>query len=84
VINLGDKAWPLPKYNIPCNTVRKYGTGSSPDEIIELFPLYLILPAALDPGVCSAANRNEYQKNLSGRKARPTRKAGLFCLSASD
>jgi hypothetical protein len=26
------------------------------------FLIYLILPAALDPGVYSASNRNEYQK----------------------
>jgi hypothetical protein len=33
------------------------------------FSLYLILPAALIPGVYSASNRNEYQKqkkNVSG------------------
>jgi hypothetical protein len=28
----------------------------------EWFSMYLILPAALDPGVYSASNRNEYQK----------------------
>jgi hypothetical protein len=33
-----------------------------------IFPIYLILPAAVDPGVYSASNRNEYQKqkNFSG------------------
>jgi hypothetical protein len=34
-----------------------------------IFSIYLILPAALDPGVSSASNRNEYQKeksNVSG------------------
>jgi hypothetical protein len=34
------------------------------------FSIYLILPAALDPGVHSACNRNEYQKhknNVSGK-----------------
>jgi hypothetical protein len=33
------------------------------------FSIYLILPSALDPGVYSASNRNEYQKqktNVSG------------------
>jgi hypothetical protein len=32
------------------------------------FYIYLILPAALGPGVYSASNRNEYQKqkNVSG------------------
>jgi hypothetical protein len=28
----------------------------------ECFPIYLILSAALDPGISSASNRNEYQK----------------------
>jgi hypothetical protein len=43
--------------------------GSSPDEVIVFFfSIYLILPAALGPGVYSACNRNEYQKqeNVSG------------------
>jgi hypothetical protein len=34
-----------------------------------VFSIYLILPAALGPGVYSASNRNEYQKeknNVSG------------------
>jgi hypothetical protein len=43
--------------------------GSIPDQII-FFLIYLILTAALGPGVYSASNRNEYQKhknnNLSG------------------
>jgi hypothetical protein len=34
--------------------------GSRPDEVN--FSIYLILPAALGPGVHSASNRNEYQK----------------------
>jgi hypothetical protein len=42
--------------------------GSIPDEVI--FKIYLILLAALGPGVYSASNRNEYQKhknsNVSG------------------
>jgi hypothetical protein len=33
-----------------------------PDQIIEFFSIYLILPAALGLGVCLASNRNEYQK----------------------
>jgi hypothetical protein len=50
-----------------------YGTnrkvaGSRPDEMN--FYIYLILPATLGPGVQSASNRNEYQKqknnNFSG------------------
>jgi hypothetical protein len=40
--------------------------GSIPDEVIELFPFYLILPAALGPVVYSASNRNEYQKIFLG------------------
>jgi hypothetical protein len=35
--------------------------GSSPDEV--KFYIYLILPAALGPGVYSASNRNEYRKH---------------------
>jgi hypothetical protein len=54
--------------------LRHYATsckdaGSRPDEVNEYFSIYLILPAALDPGVHSASNRNEYQKqknNISG------------------
>jgi hypothetical protein len=43
-----------------------------------MFSIYLILPAALGPGVYSTSNRNEYQKQKimfleSG--ARPVRKA---------
>jgi hypothetical protein len=37
-------------------------SGSTPDEVNEYFPIYLILPAALGPGVYLASNRNEYQK----------------------
>jgi hypothetical protein len=37
--------------------------GSTPDEVIFFFTIYLILPSAQDPGVQSASNRNEYQKN---------------------
>jgi hypothetical protein len=44
-------------------------TGFRPNEVIEFFSVYLILPAALGPGVYSVSNRNEYQKqdkNVSG------------------
>jgi hypothetical protein len=37
-----------------------------------IFSIYLILPAAVDPGVYSASNRNEYQKqrnNVSGEQS---------------
>jgi hypothetical protein len=43
--------------------------GSRPDEGNVFFSIYLILLAALGPGVNSASNRNEYQKpknNVSG------------------
>jgi hypothetical protein len=43
--------------------------GSRPDEVN--FSIYLILPAALAPGVHSASNRNEYHKqknNVSGEQ----------------
>jgi hypothetical protein len=38
--------------------------GSRPDAVNDFFfsSIYLILPAALGPGVYSAPNRNEYQK----------------------
>jgi hypothetical protein len=36
--------------------------GLSTDEVIEIVSIYLILPATLDTGVCSASDRNEYQK----------------------
>jgi hypothetical protein len=35
-------------------------TGLRPDEV--LFSIYLILPAILGPGIYSASNINEYQK----------------------
>jgi hypothetical protein len=48
--------------------LRHYATnrkvaGSSPDEVIELFSIYLMLPAANDPGIDSASNRNEYTES---------------------
>jgi hypothetical protein len=48
------------------------------------FSIYLILPAALGPGVYSASNRNEYQKQKNmflGSRARPVR--GLTTLPPS-
>jgi hypothetical protein len=38
------------------------GRGFRPDEVNEFSSIYLILQAALGPGVHSASNRNEYQK----------------------
>jgi hypothetical protein len=43
-----------------------------------IFSIYVILPASLSPGVYSASNRNEYQKQKTiflGSRARPTHKA---------
>jgi hypothetical protein len=46
--------------------------GSRPDEMNDsFFSIYLILPAALGPGVHSASNIDEYQKqknNVSGEQ----------------
>jgi hypothetical protein len=41
------------------------------DPVKLIFSIYLILPAALGPGVYSASNRNKYkkQKNISGGKS---------------
>jgi hypothetical protein len=36
--------------------------GSRSDEMNECFSIYLILPAALGPGVYSDSNRNGYRK----------------------
>jgi hypothetical protein len=43
-----------------------------------IFSIYVILPAALGPGIYPASNRNEYQKqknNVSRSRARQVRKA---------
>jgi hypothetical protein len=63
--------------------LRRYATslkvaGSIPDEVIDFFSIYIILPVALDPGVYSASNRNEYQEKkimFLGSKVRPAREA---------
>jgi hypothetical protein len=49
--------------------------GSSPDEVTEFVSIYLILPAALVPGVDSASNKNEYQTMFLGSRAHPARRA---------
>jgi hypothetical protein len=36
--------------------------GAKPDEVNTFFSIYLIITAALGPGVYSASNKNEYQK----------------------
>jgi hypothetical protein len=41
-------------------TSRKVAVSRS-DEVNELFPVYLILPAALGPGIYSTSARNVYQ-----------------------
>jgi hypothetical protein len=51
--------------------------GWRPDEN-DFFSIYLILLAALDPGVYSVCNRNVYEKHkimFLGGRARPVRKA---------
>jgi hypothetical protein len=48
---------------------RRKDAGSRPDEVNTFSLIYLILPASLGPGVHSASNRNEHQKqknNVSG------------------
>jgi hypothetical protein len=39
------------------------GRGFGTHEVNEFFSIYLILPAALGPGVYSASNRNQKQIN---------------------
>jgi hypothetical protein len=46
--------------------------GPRPHLVNEVFSIHLILPAALGPGLHSASNRNEYQKqknNVSGEQS---------------
>jgi hypothetical protein len=53
-----------------------HGFETRRDERISL--IYIMLPTILGPGVHSASNRNEYQKqtnNVSGSKAWPVRRA---------
>jgi hypothetical protein len=50
--------------------------GSRPNEVIELFSIYLILPATLGPGVYSASIRNEYQNR---KKKVLERRVQLVC-----
>jgi hypothetical protein len=58
----------LPALDLRYATSRK-AAGSSPDEVIDIFFfIYLILPAALGPGVYASSNRNEYQKIFLGVK----------------
>jgi hypothetical protein len=48
---------------------------SIPYEVIDLFSIYLILPAALGPEVYSASNRNEHHKMFLESKALQAHKA---------
>jgi hypothetical protein len=55
--------------------------GSKRNEVDELLSIYLILPAALSPGVYSASKRNEYRKqrnNVSGKQSVAARRADNF------
>jgi hypothetical protein len=55
--------------------------GSRPEEVKELFPMYLIVRAALGHGVYSASKINEYQSRkimFLGSKVRPVRRDGMF------
>jgi hypothetical protein len=50
--------------------LRHYATsrkvaGLRPNEIKEFFSIYLIILAALSPGIYLASNRNEYQKHIN-------------------
>jgi hypothetical protein len=45
-----------------------------------IISIYLILPAALGPGVYSATNRNENQKIFVGSRARPVLMADKFVV----
>jgi hypothetical protein len=38
------------------------GSGLRSDEVNEFFSSYLFLPATLGPGIYSASNRSDYQK----------------------
>jgi hypothetical protein len=57
-----------------CQKRELNSTGSIPSEVTGLFPIYVIFPAALRPGVYSASNRHEYQK-CSWGKGQATRKS---------
>jgi hypothetical protein len=58
------------------------GTSRVRDPMKSMFSIYLNLPATLGPGVYSACNRNEYQKQgekmFLGSKARPVRGADIL------
>jgi hypothetical protein len=50
-------------------SLRSEARGSIPDEVTNFFfSIYLTLPAALDPGVYSVSDRNEYHNIFLGEK----------------
>jgi hypothetical protein len=53
-------------------------TDSRRDEGNTFFSLYLMLSAALSPGVYSTPNRTEYQKMFLGSRAQPTHRDHNF------
>jgi hypothetical protein len=64
--------------SIQCGILNISQLYRPPHPITGIPLLYLILPAALIPGVYSASNRNEYQKqknNVLGSRMRPARRA---------
>jgi hypothetical protein len=59
---IASKTGAVVKWLRHCANIRNV-TGARPNEVnIFFFSIYLILPAALGPGVYSDSNRNEYQK----------------------
>jgi hypothetical protein len=81
-------SWSCQNYVINCSigklSLRHYVTsrkvaGSRRDEVNEfLFPIYLILPTALVPGVHSASNKYEFHKMLVESRARPAFKGNTI------
>jgi hypothetical protein len=50
-------------YSLGHYATSRNAEGSKPDEINDFFfSIYLILPAAIDPGVYSASDINDYQR----------------------
>jgi hypothetical protein len=62
------------------NVTSQKATGSIPDEVVELFSIYVILPATLCIWDRLNLNINEYQKIFLGCKALPTYKANLTTI----
>lgn len=49
--------------NVVCCKLK--GGGTRHRQATEMFPNFLILPATLGPGACSASNRNGYQQMIA-------------------